>query len=1097
MANDEQQFMQILESILSLDNNTRQQAETTYENLPFETKLVYLVKCFRNSSMQLPARTLSLVLLRRLISTSIEEHWNSLSEDKKNALKQELLVSVQHESDSNIRKKISDVIAELARFLIDSNGTNQWPEVLTFLFELSSSTNIILKECALNIFTSYPGIFGSQETHYMQVIHQLLLQSLSDSHKNISFLAVKAITSFMKNHEKDTNIILSFRDCLPLLLRNIKQSVADDDDNEELQKCLIDIAEIAPKYLKSCLDDVFELCISILNDNDCASTRKHLALEVIVTLAENASGMVRKNGTKYIAAVVPQILLMMVDLEDDAEWSVQDEIEDEDEDSNPITGESAMDRLSCALGGKTMLPHILTNVNNMLSHADWKYRYAGLMTLSSTAEGCHKQMEQYLDQMVDGIVGFLKDPHPRVRYAACNCVGQMATDFAPTFQKKYHAKVLPGLLMTLDDNNNPRVQAHGGAALVNFAEDAPKNILITYLDSIVNKLQDVLVAKVYDLVQQKRKLVLEQIVTTIAAVADTVEEKFEPYYDKFMQKLTYLFTNATTPALRLLRGKTIECISLIGLAVGKDKFLHDCQDVMETLLRTQTNFENLEDDDPQISYMISSWARMCKILGKDFEKYLPVVMGPVLKTASFKPEIAVVDEDEAKEISDDEDWQFVTIGDQQSFGIKTTGLEEKATACSMLVCYAKELKEGFAQYAEEVTKLMVPLFKFYFHDGVRSAAAESMPHLLECAQIRGPEYVCEMWNYICNDLIKAIETEPEQEVLSELMRAFAKCVEFMGTRALNEEQLNSIIKILNKNLAEHFTKQEQRQELRRDEDYDDETEDQLLDEDDFDALILSKVSDILHSLFKVYKENFMPAFEQTLPHFVQLLSPDRPFTDRQWALCVWDDVVEFCGAQSIKYQEYFLKRLIEQLVDETPEVRQAASYGVGQMAMQGGTQYAQACATSMSLLIQVINDRESRSVENIQATENAISAVTKILKFNNTSLPNVNQLLPTWFSWLPVYDDSEETPFVYGYLCDLVESNNEIILGVNHCNIPRIIQVIVECIMREGIDMENVTAIRMVNICRHVQTNQQMLQGCLSVLTPDQKECLQKLLATA
>ncbi len=41
--------------------------------------------------------------------------------------------------------------------------------------------------------------------------------------------------------------------------------------------------------------------------------------------------------------------------------------------------------------------------------------------------------------------------------------------------------------------------------------------------------------------------------------------------------------------------------------------------------------------------MISSWARMCKILGKDFEKYLPVVMGPVLKTASFKPEIAVVD----------------------------------------------------------------------------------------------------------------------------------------------------------------------------------------------------------------------------------------------------------------------------------------------------------------------------------------------------------------------------------------------------------------------------------------------------------------------
>ena len=90
--------------------------------------------------------------------------------------------------------------------------------------------------------------------------------------------------------------------------------------------------------------------------------------------------------------------------------------------------------------------------------------------------------------------------HPRVRYAACNCIGQMATDFAPTFQKKFHTKVIPGLLMILDDEANPRVQAHGGAALVNFAEDSPKNILLTYLDSILNKLLDVLIKKVHEVI---------------------------------------------------------------------------------------------------------------------------------------------------------------------------------------------------------------------------------------------------------------------------------------------------------------------------------------------------------------------------------------------------------------------------------------------------------------------------------------------------------------------------------------------------------------------------------------------------------------------
>ena len=55
---------------------------------------------------------------------------------------------------------------------------------------------------------------------------------------------------------------------------------------------------------------------------------------------------------------------------------------------------------------------------------------------------------------------------------------------------------------------------------------------------------------------------------------------------------------------------------------------------------------------------------------------------------------------------------------QQYFGIRTAGLEEKATACQMLVCYAKELKVAFAEYSEEVVKIMVPLLKFYFHDGI-------------------------------------------------------------------------------------------------------------------------------------------------------------------------------------------------------------------------------------------------------------------------------------------------------------------------------------------------------------------------------------------
>lgn len=41
---------------------------------------------------------------------------------------------------------------------------------------------------------------------------------------------------------------------------------------------------------------------------------------------------------------------------------------------------------------------------------------------------------------------------------------------------------------------------------------------------------------------------------------------------------------------------------------------------------------------------------------------------------------------------EDDDWNFIPLGDQRSLGIKTAGLEDKVTACEMLVCYARELK---------------------------------------------------------------------------------------------------------------------------------------------------------------------------------------------------------------------------------------------------------------------------------------------------------------------------------------------------------------------------------------------------------------------
>lgn len=185
---------------------------------------------------------------------------------------------------------------------------------------------------------------------------------------------------------------------------------------------------------------------------------------------------------------------------------------------------------------------------------------------------------------------------------------------------------------------------------------------------------------------------------------------------------------------------------------------------------------------------------------------------------------------------------------------------------------------------------------------------------------------------------------------------------------------------------------------------------------------------MIHSLFKSYRENFLPYFDQICQHFVNLLQPQRSWADHQWGICVFDDVIEFAGPACEKYKSFFIEPLAVYVTDKSPDVRQAAAYGWGVLAQFGGQSFAHDVAKSIPLLVEVINNPESREPKNINPTENAISAVTKIMKYNSSAV-NLDEILPVWFSWLPVVEDADEAPHVYGYLCDLIEQNNPIILG--------------------------------------------------------------------
>lgn len=117
--------------------------------------------------------------------------------------------------------------------------------------------------------------------------------------------------------------------------------------------------------------------------------------------------------------------------------------EDPTDDSYPHTYEHSLDRIACALGGGAVLPPAFAFIPAMLRVAshDWRLRHAGLMAITAIAEGTSKVMQQELGKIVEcvslsrlparGVLSaficrlvtpMFKDPHPRVRYAACQCM---------------------------------------------------------------------------------------------------------------------------------------------------------------------------------------------------------------------------------------------------------------------------------------------------------------------------------------------------------------------------------------------------------------------------------------------------------------------------------------------------------------------------------------------------------------------------------------------------------------------------------------------------------------------------------------------------
>lgn len=522
------QLQQLLSGLSSSDNAVREAHEQTFEKTWMSRpEILFPGLCMVITSDPNPAtRSFAAILFRKIIGRNMSAGtgakairlWESLDSATRKNCGETLISGWKNEKFKEVRNKISDAIAEVARVI---SIHEDWPQLLNLLWSVkpdTSSPDMI--ESSLRIVGSVPECLQNQDG---SIIASYLAQFFNYSDAQARLSAVKTLNSVISVSADDKKqAFVGLVGVLPDLLTEMVKGGSDTEDSlTECIQAIVEIVASCPKLFKGqVLIKLCQVLMAIVESSGIeleAGTRS-AALELLTTLVEAVPATVRKNKDLVENLITLLLKVVSTNLDDGDEWyklTPEDEFEEED---LSLMAEAALDRVSVVLGGKTILSSLMTAIPGMVRSGEWKHRYAALRAIANIAEGCSDLLSDRLADLLSLVWPAFTDQHPRVQYAACHALGQLCTDFAGTLQEHFAQQCLNSLVGVLVSSAQPRVQAHAAAALINFAEGVDSAIIVPVLEGLFERL--------VALLSTNTLYLQEQVIATIAAFSSAAGPVF-------------------------------------------------------------------------------------------------------------------------------------------------------------------------------------------------------------------------------------------------------------------------------------------------------------------------------------------------------------------------------------------------------------------------------------------------------------------------------------------------------------------------------------------------------------------------------------------
>merc|ERR1712166_146541 len=326
-------------------------------------------------------------------------------------------------------------------------------------------------------------------------------------------------------------------------------------------------------------------------------------------------------------------------------------------------------------------------------------------------------LSDHLAELMPYVLQCAQDPDSQVRECACFCLGQISEHCQPDVLA-YSEQILPIVFNLLDDKT-VAVQATSCYVLEMFCERLEPDAIRPLLDSIVKKLAAMLEGST-------KRSVQEMAVAALAATAVAAEEEFTPYVGGVAALMTKCMA-LTDENMFSLRGRALECMGHMAIAVGRETFRPYFQVTMECAC------EGLTRDSTDLhEFAYAVFANLSKVMKEEFAPALPELV-PHLVTVIGTDEGSLEPAEETEKTStfgalDDSDDEDDDAGNYV-LHVRTALLEVKKGAITAIAELAAHTGAAFSPHLESVMQVLQKAASNW-HPLIKIEVADALPNMV-------------------------------------------------------------------------------------------------------------------------------------------------------------------------------------------------------------------------------------------------------------------------------------------------------------------------------------------------------------------------------